>query len=197
MNTDNDVDLKQWAADWQAAPDNVESAEQIRHYVKQRTGLFWSFAVADVVIAGLALPVLAYLGLASKSDVERMAMAGLASITSAAWLFGWWNRRGVLRSSATSIADYIAISAERLRRMQMACRIGWVVLIGQLVVFTIWIWDRLYSGARDVSPGEIRFAWSWLAGFTVLAAIGLWKFGGWVTRDAARFEALKHELERD
>lgn len=197
MNTDNDVDLKQWAADWQAAPYDAESAEQIRHYVKQRTGLFWSFAVADFVIAGLALPVLAYLGIASKSDVERMAMAGLASITIAALMFGWWNRRGVLRSSATSIAEYIAISAERLRRMQMACRIGWVVLIGQLIVFTIWIWDRLYSGTRDVSPGDIRFAWSWLAGFSALAAIGLWKFGSWIRRDTERFETLKRELERD
>ena len=40
---------------------DVESAEQIRHYVKRRTGLFWSFAVADFVIGGLALPVLLYL----------------------------------------------------------------------------------------------------------------------------------------
>jgi len=197
MSTDNDVDLKQWATDWQAAPYDVESAEQIRLYVKQRTGLFWSFAVADLLVAGIALPVLVYLGVSSPRQTEQMAMLSLASLTVATVMFGWWNRRGVLRSSATTIADYIAISAERLRRMRMALRIGWIVLAAELILFSIWIWDRVYSGARTVSPGEIRFAWSWLAGFTLLGAFGLIKFGRWLNRDAERFEALKRELERD
>jgi hypothetical protein len=195
MTANDDRDLKQWAADWQAAPYDAESAEQIRHYVKGRTGLFWSFAVADFVIAGLALPVLVYLGVATNSDVERMAMAGLASITVAAVMFGWWNRRGVIRASATTIADYVAISAERIRRMRMACRVGWIVLCGEVAVFVIWIWDRLYSGSRLVAAGEERFAWSWLALFTVAAIVALLKFGRWLDRDAARFDALKRELE--
>jgi hypothetical protein len=196
MTNQHDQDLKSWAADWKAAPYDIESAEQIRHYVKRRSGLFWSFAVADFVIGGLALPVLLYLGIATDSDVERLAMMALASITIAAVMFGWWNRRGVLRSSATTIAEYVAISAERLRRMQMACRIGWLVLAGEVIFFVIWIWDRLYSGARVVSPGEERFAWSWLALFALLAAAGLVRFGRWLKRDAERFESLKAELER-
>jgi hypothetical protein len=197
MTKERDQDLKSWAADWQAAPYNVESAEQIRHYVKRRSGLFWSFAVADFVIGGLALPVLLYLGIATTSDVERMAMMSLASITIATVMFGWWNRRGVLRSSATTIAEYVAISAERLRRMRTACRIGWLVLGAQVIFFTIWIWDRLYSGARAISAGEERFAWSWLGLFTMLGIIGLVKFGRWINRDAEHFDALKRELERD
>ena len=35
MTNERDQDLKSWAADWQAAPYNVESAEQIRHYVRK------------------------------------------------------------------------------------------------------------------------------------------------------------------
>ena len=197
MTSERDQDLKAWTADWQAAPDNIESAEQIRRYVSRRTGQLWSFAVADFVIGGLALPVLLYLGLTTRSDVERMAMLGLASITVATVMFGWWNRRGVLRSSATTIADYVAISTERLRRMQTAWRIGWLVLGGEVIFFVIWIWDRLYSGARTVSPGEERFAWSWLAFSRFLAVIGLVKFGRWLNRDAERFEALKRELADD
>jgi hypothetical protein len=196
MTSERDQDLKSWTADWQAAPHDAESAEQIRHYVKRRSGLFWSFAVADFVIGGLALPVLLYLGIATKSDVERMAMLALASITVAAVMLGWWNRRGVLRSSATTIADYVAISAERLRRMRMAWRLGWMVLAAQVFFFTIWIWDRLYSGARTVSPGEARFAWSWLSLFTLLAVGALVMFGRWLRRDAERFDELKRELER-
>lgn len=197
MTANNDHQLKQWTADWQAAPYDGESAERIRRYVKRHTGLFWSFAVADFVIAAVALPVLLYLGITSRSDVERVSMLALASITVAAVLFGWWNRRGVLRSSATTIVDYIAISAERLRRMRVACRIGWVVLLGEVIAFTFWIWERLYSGRRDVTSGEERFAWIWLGSFTVMAIIGLIAFERWLSREADRFAALKRELSRD
>jgi hypothetical protein len=197
MTTSDNLDLQQLATDWQAAPYDVESAEQIRHYVKRRTFLLWSFAVADIVIGALVLPVLAYVGISSNSDVERMAMMGLASITVAAVLFGWWSRRGVLRSTATTIADYVAISAERIRRMRTALRIGWVVLVAEDVVFSIWIWDRLYSGSRVAAAGEEWFAWTWLAGFSLAAALGMVKFGRWLARDAERFEALRREFESD
>jgi hypothetical protein len=197
MNTNDDLELKKWAADWQAAPYDIESAEQIRHYVKGRTGFFWSLAVADFVIGGIALPVLVYLGWATDSMVERMSMMGLTSITIATVMFGWWNRRGVLRSSATTTAEYLAISAERLRRLRQAWRIGWVVLAAQVIVFTIWIWDRLYWRAVPAPDGAAQFSWTWLIGFSALAIVGLVSFGRWINRDAARFEALKHELEND
>jgi hypothetical protein len=197
MTSPDDRDLKAWAGDWQAAPYDVESAEQIRHYVKQRTGLFWSFAVADYVIGGLALPVLLYLGVYSEQVAERIAMLGLASITVATVMFGWWNRRGVLLSSATTIAEYVAISAERLRRMRMALRIGWLVLAAEVVAFSIWIWNRLYAGPVPPPPGAERFAWIWLGGFTLAAIVGLGWFGRWLNRDAARFETLRRELAPD
>jgi hypothetical protein len=196
MNTHRD-DLQAWTADWQAALDNQASAEQIRRYVSKRSGLFWSFAVADCVVGGLALPVLVYLGVTTNSDIERLAMLSLASITIAAVIFGWWNRRGVLRSSATTIAEYVAISAERLRRMRTAARIGWLVLVAEVVFFSIWIWDRVNSGARSVTRGEEIFAWSWLALFTVIGAAGLIAFGRWLDRDAARFAGMRAELEGD
>ena len=195
MSVNDDLELKKWAADWQAAEPNVESAEQISHYVKKRTGLIWSFMVADFVIGGIALPILAYVGWMSESDIERFAMLGLASITVAAIGFGWWNWRGVLRSSATSVTEYIAISAERIRRIRMAWRIGWVVLAAEVILFSIWLWDMFYSGARPHGPGAERFGWTWLGGFTLLAIVALLYFGRWIRRDAERFEALRRELE--
>jgi hypothetical protein len=197
MTPNDDLDFKEWAGDWQAAPYDKESAEQIRHYVRQRGGMLWSFAVADFVIGGVALPVLVYFGVTTERDAERMAMAGLASITVAAVMFGWWNRRGVLRSSATTIAEYVAISVERLRRMRMAWRIGWVVLVAEMIVFTIWTWNRLYSGPAAPSAGVERFAWLWLGGFGLAGLIGMLYFGRWLNRDAARFEALRRELEKN
>jgi hypothetical protein len=192
--TDNNVDLREWIADWHAAPEPADSTSQIRRYVSRRTSLLWSFAVADLVIGLIALPVVIYVGATSNNDVERMAMLLLASITIAAVIFGWWNRRGVLRSSATSIADYVMISSERLRRMRTAWRVGWAILVAEVIAFTAWIADRLYSGARAAAPGEAQFAWTWLAGFALLAVFGLAKFGRWISRDTERFEALRREL---
>ena len=119
---------------------------------------------------------------------DKPSSSARSSITIAAVIFGWWNRRGVLRSSATTIAEYVAISAERLRRMRTAARIGWLVLVAEVVFFSIWIWDRVNSGARSVTRGEEIFAWSWLALFTVIGAAGLIAFGRWLDRDAARLE---------
>jgi len=196
MSTPDDRDFQQWTKEWQAdTPRDVTTEEQIRHYVKRRSGLLWSFAVSDFVIGGIALPVLVYFGMAARSEVERLTMISLASITIVAVGFGWWNWRGVLKSSAASTAEYLAISAERLRRLRMAWRIGWGVLTAEVVVLSIWIWDHLYSGARPHDAGAERFAWNWLAGFTLVAIVALVWFGRWITRDAARFEALRRELE--
>lgn len=195
MTRNDDQDLKEWAADWQAAPPDPESAERIRHYVKKRTGLIWWWVAADLVIGGIVLPILGYIGWMSESYIERMAMGTLASITVAAIAFGWWNWRGVLRSSATSITEYIAISAERIRRIRLAWRMAWLVLAAQVIVFSIWIWDMIYSGAKPHSPGAELFAWSWLGLWTVAAVVFLIVSGRWLRRDTARFEALRRELE--
>lgn len=196
MTRPDDRDFEQWTRDWQAgAPRDIATEEQIRHYVKRRGGLLWSWAVADFVIGGIALPLLAYLGWMARSRVEVFAMPGLAAITVAAVAFGWWNWRGVLRSSAASTAEYVAISAERLRRMRLAWRIGWVVLAGEFVVLAVWIWDHFYAGTHAHDAADELFAWGWLFGFCAAAAIALAWFGRWIRRDAERFEALRKALE--
>ena len=195
MNANDDRELTEWAADWQAAEPDLASSDQIRQYVKRRGRLVRVWMATDFVIGTGVLPILAYLAWFAESAIERMAMIALASITVAAVGFGWWNWRGVLRSSATSVAEYAAISAERLRRMRMAWRLGWVVLAAQVVVFTIWIWDHLYSGARQHSADAERFAWAWLGGMTIAAIGGLVWFGRWIRRDTERFDALRRELE--
>jgi hypothetical protein len=196
MNTEDDRDFDQWRKEWQAgSPRDVTTEEQIRRYVKRRSGLLWSFFVADFVIAGIALPVLVYLAVAARSDIERLSMLSLVVITVATVGFGWWNWSGVLRSSAATTAQYLAVSKERLRRMRLAWRIGWLVLSAQLAVFTIWIWEQLYSGRLPYNAGAERFAWSMLGGVTIAAVIALIIYGRWIRRDTKRFEALRRELD--
>ncbi|HYE86907.1 MAG TPA: hypothetical protein VEA16_11165 [Vicinamibacterales bacterium] len=193
---DDQREFAQWAQQWQAAaPQDVSTAEQIRHYVKRRGGLVWSFVVTDFVIGGIALPILLYFGVMTTSDVQRFAMFSLASMTVAAVGFGWWNWRGVLRASAASVSDHIAISAERIRRMRLALRVAWLLLAAEDIVFTVWIWNRLYSDGPPAA-GAALFTWTWLIGFSLVAVAGLVFFGRWLERDAARFEAMRQELER-
>lgn len=195
---DPDPNFAKWAQDWQAdarAPHDAASAERIRQYVNRRGSMVRSFFVSDFVIGAIALPFLIYFSATARNEVERASMISLISITVAAIGFGWWNWRGVLKASAATTAEYLAISAERLRRMRLAWRIGWAVLTAEVVVFVIWIWDYLHSGARPHDVGAERFAWGWLAGFTLVAIVSLLWFGRWLTRDTERFEALRRELD--
>jgi hypothetical protein len=79
--------------------------------------------------------------------------------------------------------------------MHIAWRISWIVLAGFVALYTVWIWDMLYSGARPHTPGDELFAWGLLGAMTA-AMIGflLW-YSRWIKRDTERFEALRRELE--
>ncbi len=194
--SDGQRDFAEWSQDWRAGGErDVATEEQIRSYVVRRSRSIYSFIVADFVIGGVALPVLLYYGVMTDNGVQRFAMLCLASITVATVCFGWWNWRSVLRASASSVSEYIAVSAERIRRMRLAWRVAWMVLAAEAIVFTIWIWDLLYKGPSPAPVGSIRFAWTWLGGFTLAAAAGLVAFGRWLKRDAERFEALRRDLQ--
>lgn len=195
---DNHPNFTNWAQDWQAgAPGDHDqaSAERIREYVTRRGRLVRSFRVADFAVGAIALPVLGYRAWIADNNIERASMIGLAVITIAAIVFGWWNSRGILQASATTTSEYAALSAERLRRLRLGWRIAWAVLVAQVVIFTVWIWNRLYSGANPPNPRLEQFSWAWLAGLTLIAIVSLLWFGRWISRDAARFEALRRELD--
>jgi hypothetical protein len=197
MSRQDDRDLQQWQQDWQAGqPHGITTEEQIRQYVKRRGGLIRSFVVGDFVIGGIALPVLAYLGLYAHSDVDRIAMFSLGYMTIAVVGFSWWNWRGVLRASAATTAEYVAISAERLRRMRLAWRVALAVLFAEVVILTPWTWSHLYSGARAHGRCAEVFAWAWLSGVTLAAVVALAWCRRWLNRDAERFAELRRELER-
>jgi hypothetical protein len=192
---DKHTDFAEWARAWQGdAPQPTATVEIIRDYVRRRGHLVRAFIFADLAIGAVALPLLGSLAWTAQTHIDRWSMIGLAAITLAAMAFGWWNWSGVRRASTATTANYISVSSERLRRMRIAWRAGWAVLAAELVVFTIWIPDRLYAGGEPSDFSE-RFAWTWLAGFTMAAAISLLWFGRWLTRDADRFERLRTDLE--
>jgi hypothetical protein len=193
---DQDADFARWSREWQAAtPRQGASAEEIRRYVHRRGWLMKSFFVADIVIVAIALPVVAYFAWQANSGIERAAMISLAIVTIAAACFGWWNWRGVWRSTAAATTEFIAIAAARSQRMRVAIRAAWILFGVEMAIFTVWVWARLYGGGRRPEPAEERFAWLWLAGFAIAFALSLARFSRWLRRDSAKFAALRMELE--
>lgn len=190
----NDPELKEWTADWQAGSDQEYSAEKIRLYAQGRNRFMWTWIAIEFSVAGIALPVLVYLGWIAHDTVGRWAMWLLALIAVAAACVSWWNWRGSLLASARTTSEYVAASTERLRRMRQAWRIGWILLGAEVAVFAVWIWNRLYATGAPPPPFAERFAWGWLA-FMTLTAVGflLWMHRR-IRRDADTFEALKREL---
>lgn len=193
----NEPDFAAWARTWQDDAQQAASAEHIRDYVTKRSRTVRMFMMVDFTIAAVALPVLGYLWWIADNAIERLSMLGLAAITVFAVAFGFWNWRAVVRAAASTTADYVVVSSERLRRMRVMHRAGWVVLGAQLAVFTVWTRNRLYAPGIEVDPAAERFAWLWLAGFVLVAAASLAWFGRWLNRDCARFERLRLELEAE
>lgn len=190
---DNDPELKAWASDWQAG-DAGDPGDAIRHYAQGRRSFMWAWVLSELTVGAIALPVLAYLGLMATDLVERWAMWLLTLVTVAAMGVGWWNWRGSLLASAKTTAEYVAVSTERLRRMRQAWRLGWGVLVAEVAVFSVWIWNMLYASAREHTLFAERFAWGWLV-FMSLAAVGfLWWMDRLIRRDEEKFAELKREL---
>ncbi|MGE3489660.1 MAG: hypothetical protein AB7N29_06580, partial [Vicinamibacterales bacterium] len=144
----NDPDLKAWASDWQSGGGREDSAEAIRLYAQGRGRFMWTWVLIELSVGAIALPVLAYMGWMATDAIERWAMGLLCLITVTAMSVGWWNWRGSLLASANTTAEFVAVSTERLRRMRQAWRLGWVVLVAQVAVFSVWIWNMLYAGSR-------------------------------------------------
>jgi hypothetical protein len=192
---DNDPELKAWTADWQGGEQPDASADAIRLYAQGRRGFMWTWFMSELTVGAIALPLLAYRGWMAVDQVERWAMYLLVAITVAAMCTGWWNWRGSLLASAKTTAEYVAVSAERLRRMRQAWRIGWLVLAAQVALFAVWIWDMLYTGPREQTAFAERFAWGWLAFISLSAVVFLLRMDRWIRRDEEKFAALKRELE--
>lgn len=194
---DDHPDFGRWRRTWQdgsAAPASA-SADRIRAYVTRRGRLMRAFMITDLAIGAVAAPVIGYLAWAADDAVERFSMLGLALITVAAVAFGRWNWSAVGQETAATTADFVALSVARLQRMRVAFKLGWAVLAAQVVTFAIWIGNGLYRGPGPIDAGAERFAWTWLAGFALVAALSLLWFGRWLSRDAARFAELRRELE--
>jgi hypothetical protein len=195
MSGDAELDLQRLVAEWQAAEATVTPADQIRNHVKRRSRLLTVWFWFDELVGLAFLVFLTHRAITNADPIEKLAMATLALITAGAMVFGGWNWHGALRPSAEDTRTFVAISAERSRRLARSVRAAWVVLAAQVAVFTPWVYYRLYGGGRQVPLAGEVFGWGLLAVMIGLAAVFVRLVQAWGRRDAASFEQIRRELE--
>jgi hypothetical protein len=195
MSAKSEIDLQALAADWQAPEAPASPAERIREHVRRRGRMFTMWAAVEVVIGTVFLTFLGHRAVTHPDPIEKLAMGLLAAITAAAMAFGLWNWRGTLGSSAEDTRTFVALSAERSRRLARAVRAGWVLLAAQVAVFVPWVSHRLYGDGRPPSSEIELFAWGYLTVITALAVVFLLALQSWSRRDAAAFDEIRRELD--
>jgi hypothetical protein len=189
-----DREWRTWSEEWLATGEPEASAVQIREYVRRRSRWIRIWIAADTIVG---VPVLAFLlhRVVTHPDVlEKVAMGMLALITIGAVAFSWWNWRGAIRATSESTATFLNLSVDRSRRLLRSIRAGWIMLVLQAVVFTPWVWHRLYGDGRVPSPGQELFGWGLLAGLLGTAALALHALHAWAIRDAEALADLGREL---
>jgi hypothetical protein len=192
MNT-TDPDLTAWTADWQAGQETPGGSQAIRDYVRKRSRLIRVWMWGELAVGIVALPVLGYVWWMTENTVERMAMCLLGLITIGAVVLGRWNWKGLRDASGGTTMEFVEVSLARIQRVRQALWMGWGILIAEVCVFTLWITARFENGAA--SRGSETFAWTWLSFMTIVAIAHLLWLSRWIDRDAARFEALRRDLQ--
>jgi hypothetical protein len=66
-----------------------------------------------------------------------------------------------------------------------------------VVVFTPWVYHRLYAGGRDPSLASELFGWGLLTLMVTLAVVFVRVVQWWARRDAAVLQDLRRELEEE
>jgi hypothetical protein len=148
-----------------------------------------------MLIGTAFLAFLVHRAVTHPDPIEKLAMGLLAAITVATMAFGIWNWRGMLRASAEDTRTFVALAAERSRRLARGVRAAWVVLAAQVAVFTPWVYYQLYAGGRKPALRIEVFGWGYLALVSGLAIVFILAVQSWSRRDAAAFEQIRRELD--
>jgi hypothetical protein len=194
MTTSPDRELQQWIETWQADEEAPAAPEAIRRHVARRSAMLAATVTGEVLLGAGMLAFLLHRVVTQPDPVEKVAMGLLALIALAAGGFSLWNWRGAIRSTAGTTAAFLALSADRSRRLRRAIRVGWAILAAEIAVFVPWVSHRLYGGAGSPSAGAEWFAWSFLASLTALAVALLTGLHAWARREARILDDLRREL---
>jgi hypothetical protein len=194
MTTSPDRELQRWMDAWQADEGERTAPDAIRAHVRRRTAQLAVWLVVEAAVSAAALALVIRGAIMLSSPLDRLAMALLALIAAGALALSWWNWGGTIRATGRTTSEFVALSAERTRRLRRGVALGWGVLAAEVLVLAPWVWHRLYGGITPPTAGAERFAWGLLVGLTSLAALLLGAAHVSSRREARRIDELREEL---
>jgi hypothetical protein len=191
----SDPELQQWIATWQT-PTSASNGtpEAIFRHVQRRSRLLWFWLAGEVAIVMAVAPVLVWTAMAGDT-LDKLAMASLAAIATAAIAFSWWNWHGAIHGSGESTAAFLRLSYLRVEKLGRAAFVGWMVLGAEVLVFILWIGNRLYGNGAVADLRSQVFSWGLLGVMTLLCAWFLVRLARWAERERSRLESLRAELD--
>lgn len=198
MNS-TDPEMENWAAAWQAAPpQSLEpEVEALRRRVERRSRWLVLETVSEALISAAALGLLLRAALAEPAAWNLATMAGLALLIVWIWIFALWNRRGLWRPEAATLAAHLEISLRRGHRRLRGLRAGWWLLAGEAFLLVPWLWRANQS--RGLASATADFLWGGiaLAGLCALASAILLLLGRRARREIVELEALRRSFSAE
>jgi hypothetical protein len=196
MTSSPDREMKAWIDDWQAGTSEGPAARQIRHYVQRRSRLLKIFFVIDTLIGVSFGAFLIHRTVTHPDPFEKLAMGLLAAIAIGVTIFGWINWRGAITARGEDTATFVALAVSRTQRMQRSVRAAWCVLAAQCLVFTPWVWHRVYGDPASPASGAAQvMSWGLLVVMLSLAVAFVLTVQRWARREARIVAALQRELD--
>ncbi|HEX7181550.1 MAG TPA: hypothetical protein VF756_06880 [Thermoanaerobaculia bacterium] len=194
-----DPEWRSLMEDWQAggpeatpAPLPENEIRRIRRKVRRRSfGLI--LLAAGEILAALGTVAFLFHDLPHRHrPVDLVGFVGTVILFIVAFVFSYWNRRGVWWPAAESTRTFVELSAERCRRRRRTLRFCPWLLAAELAFLIPWaVWALL--SRTEPAPLE-----TWLAafGWMALASLALLGGGAWYKRRTVRELAEWEELLR-
>lgn len=126
--------VERWREDARPAP----VASLRRRIATERRRMLW-WVVADVVVSGAYVLLVVWALARYPGPWSRLLAADVGVMLAAAWVFAFWNRRGVWQPLGETTETYLALARLRCRRRLHAIRFGWIMLAAQVTLVVAWV----------------------------------------------------------
>jgi hypothetical protein len=190
--TDDGIEWRDWARDWQGAPPAAGARDVLdwrcperlrRRMLRQRRVLVLT-VILEVVIT-LVFGAFAVDRLLRGETFGDAALGlfvlGILAVT---WVFAWVNRRGTWGAAGESVRDHARLWLRRAERRISSLRFAWGLLVAELAFFACWF---VWLEREAVTRAPLRVVvWFGLFSVAFCAALAALEIGARRDHQAAR-----------
>lgn len=195
MTDTSDPELQEWRDIWRASADApAGAAATIYRHVRRRSRLLWLWLAGEVAVTAVVTPSLVWLAIRSEG-VEQLALLLLIVLVIGMLGFSFWNWRGTVRQSGRTTSAFLQLSTRRVQKLRRAIGAGWLLLVAEVGILSVWVGNRLYARATPPSTWSEVFSWGLLGTMTLLAALCLIALQRWADDERTQLDLFRKALD--